>query len=121
MGDTAAYALLLRCVPSELIFVNGLRKLPHRFQFVSLLQLEKEDGRENCMLGKVLLLRVLYYRTRSIDKSNTIFNRINQTTKDSHSYDRTLTVTCLNSPPGQNTAIILLGRRTVDRKSCIST
>ena len=60
MCDTAAAALQLGCVPSELIFANGPVKLPHRFQFVSLLQLEEEDVSENCMLGKVLLLRVLY-------------------------------------------------------------
>jgi hypothetical protein len=100
--------------PSDLVFKGHGRRLNPRLSYASLEELEGADRFTFHALRKVFVALVLYYKKASIDNKNSLFNRTSQKEKPCKTFDRTLTVMCLNSKPGMNTALILLNSERAD-------
>lgn len=100
--------------PGGLRFVGESRPIPLGVaQYVSLPELEAPVtfSTFNC----ILLAQVIrHVKTGSGAKDKSIYSRVSQSTKDSNNFDRTMTLMCLNSPPGSNTMIVTLDGRKSD-------
>lgn len=101
--------------PSQLVFKGRSKSLPGAFTYVSLHELEAVKTIDDLlpMTNRVLVGKIVYYKKVQSDKRKGIYSRTSNSNSNV-SYDRTLTIMCLNSPPGLNTAVILLDNNRAD-------
>ena len=102
--------------PSSLVFHGNVCKLSDRFKYVSLNSLEDMDPTTS-LTKSVFVGVVVYYKRLSADNKNggkSIYSRSYQTPSSTGQFDKTMTIMCLNSPPGMNCCTVLLDGKKSD-------
>ena len=103
--------------PSSLVFHGNVPRLNSRFKYVSLHSLENDEDPNSSLTKSVFLGVVVYYKRVNAESKNggkSIYSRSYQTPVSSGQFDKTMTIMCLNSPPGMNCCTVLLDGKKSD-------
>ena len=94
--------------PGFLRFIGESSAIPKNLtKYVSLSDLEKTDPVRTVFA--ILLAQVINYKkTGSGLNDRSLYSRVSQSTNKGNNFDKTMTLMCLNSPPGANTMIVTL-------------
>ena len=100
--------------PGALCFVGESKSIPPNIaHYVSLPELEGMESIRT-FFGILLAQVIRFVKTSSAAKDKSIYSRVSQSSKEGNNFDRTMTLMCLNSPPGSNTMIVTLDGRKSD-------
>ena len=93
--------------PKDFAIKGSQNREPDKVAFTSISKLEQTVEGEKSFMRSCLLLQILYYKKAKVDDKTAIYSCATQQDKK-RTFDRTITVMCLNSPKGRNTSVILL-------------